>query len=116
MSDKKKSLKKVTVLTKGKYEFNDAEKQQYHLKGIGGKPSKQMKELKMKPMPDIFFKNPPNFTNVPKPLDKKLTRMKFGKSIVKIMSDVNKKLDKEITLITDKKCKNPKSPKPFKNV
>lgn len=42
--------------------------------------------------------------------------MKFGKSIVKIMSDVNKKLDKEITLITDKKCKNPKSPKPSKNV
>lgn len=27
MSDKKKNLKQVTVLTKGKYEFNDAEKQ-----------------------------------------------------------------------------------------
>lgn len=58
-------------------------KHKYHLKGIGGKPSKQMKGIQKSPLPIQFF----------------------GKSIVEMMNDANKLLDKEITRITDNKCK-----------
>lgn len=91
MSDKKKNLK-----------------HKYHLVGIGGKPSKQMKELQNKPLPMILFK-----IDNPKPPDEYYSNK--AKSIMEIMNNINKLLDKEITRLTDKKCKNPISPNPSKN-
>ena len=36
-------------------EGEGALKHKYHLKGIGGRPSKQMKEMQKKPLPTLLF-------------------------------------------------------------
>lgn len=66
-------------------------------KGIGGRPSKQMKELQKKPLPIELFK-----IDNPKPPNKYY--FNIGKSVLQIMDETNKFLDAEITRLTDKKC------------
>ena len=53
------------------------QKHKYHLKGIGGRPSKQMKEMQGKPLPDIFFKNKPDYPKDEEELDKRMSEVKL---------------------------------------
>lgn len=51
-------------------------KHKYHLPGIGGKPSKQMKELQNKPLPMILFKKPPDYPKNEKEFNKRISKVK----------------------------------------